>query len=231
MAVNGKTAEQMREEFYEALRLEREAREARSREYEARAEARARAQEEEYRREKEAREESQRLFEERMEREIRLFKEQSRERDEQWKRITSEWGRFTNDEGGMVEYEGVAALRDLPEVGGMRVIDVMNPLQFSRKGREYDGVIICPQALVLLEYKRRVTREHVRKFVDEQLPAFIRDVSLMSNGQAFYGAVVGALIDEDARELAEENGLFAIRIPANRRAEVLNAEHARPLKR
>ena len=209
MAVNGKTAEQMREEFLEALRLEREAREA-----------------------------SQRVFEERMEREYRrldeehrLFKEQSRERDEQWKRITGEWGRFNNDEGGMVEYEGVAALRDLSEIGGMPIDEVITSFQLAKKGREYDGYIRCPRARVLLEYKRRVTRKHVRKFLDQQLIQFSEDFPELLVDCALYGAVVGALIDEDARELAEENGLFAIRIPANRRAEVLNAEHARPLKR
>ena len=225
MPVNGKTAEQMREEFYESLRREKEAREEWSRQ-----------REEEYRRDKEAREEWSRKREEehrRAKEEMadmrREFRERARERDKEWKRITSEWGRFTNDEGGMVEYEGVAALRDLPEIGGMPVRGIARSFSTGRKSREYDGVIYCEDAMVLLECKRRVTLEHVRKFLDEQLPEFIRDFSPVANGHALYGAVVGAMIDDDARKLAEENGLFAIRIPANRRVEVLNTANARPL--
>ena len=129
----------------------------------------------------------------------------------------------------MVEYEGVAALRDLPEIGGMPVYGVARAFSTRKKGREYDGVIYCRNAMVLLEFKRRLTGEHVRKFLDSQLPEFIRDFLPVANGHALYGAVVGAVIDDDARKLAEENGLFAIRIPANRRAEIL-LDQARPLK-
>ena len=184
MPVNGKTADQMREEFYEALRQERAERLVAT----------------------------QRLAEEM--------------RDQQWKEITGEWGRFTNDEGGMVEYEGIAALRELKEIGGMPVVAVSSSLQFNRKGREYDGVIYCPAAAVLVEFKRRLTREHVQKFLDSQMFDFTREYAEAFNGKTLYGAVAGATVDDNAqdRQLAEDNGLFVIRIPVNRRAEMLNDE-------
>ena len=177
MSVNGKTADQMREEFYAALRQNQAA---------------------------------QLRFEEEMRAE--------------WKKITGEWGRFANGEGGMVEYEGITALRDLNEIGGMPVTEVVEHLKLAKKRREYDGLIQCPNAVVLLEFKRRLTRESVQKFLDKQLREFPQDFAGLINGKKLYGAVVGAAVDDDAKQLAEDNGLFAIRIPANRRAEVLNDE-------
>ena len=182
MPINGKTADQLREEFYARLRESGEA---------------------------------QARFEEDMRR--------------QWKKITGEWGRFTNDEGGMVEYEGVAALRELTEIGGMPIVGVSSALSAAKKRREYDGVIYCPKALVLLEFKRRLSRADVRKFIDEQLARFPLDFPDLLNGKTLYGAVAGAAVEDDAQALAEKRGLFTIRIPASRKVEILNAR-ARPQK-
>ena len=201
-----KTADQLRDEFYESLRREREGRE------------------ESYRREREAREDSYRR-----EREARRqFEEDMRRK---WDRISNEWGNFTNDEGGMVEYEGVAAFRDMTEIGGMPIDDIVYPMQLGRKQREYDGLVLCPEAgaVVLVEFKRRLTVGAVRKFLDEQLPAFLRDFPGMVGDGKLYGAVVGATVDAAARKLAEENGLFAIRLPANRRTVILN-DKAHPVE-
>ena len=200
-----KTADQLRDEFYESLRREREGRE------------------ESYRREREAREDSYRR-----EREARRqFEEDMRRK---WDRISNEWGNFTNDEGGMVEYEGVAAMRDLPEIGGMPIKDIIRLLQVGRKRREYDGLIRCPEAgaVVLVEFKRRLTVGAVQKFLDDQLPAFLRDFPEIVGDGKVYGAVAGATVDDDAQKLAEENGLFAIRLPANRQTVILN-DKARPV--
>ena len=206
----------MREEFYEALRRERAEREESFRLFEER----MRRDEEGRRRDEEARR-----------REREEWSAQMRQEHSEWTarmdRISGEWGKFTNDEGGMVEYEGILALRNLDEIGGMPVMGVWSELTASRKGREYDGLLYCPEALVLVEFKRRLTRGHVRKFLDEQLPDFLRDFPGLLNGHAFYGAVAGATVDDDAHKLAEENGLFTIRIPANRRVEVLKGR-ARP---
>ena len=109
MPVNGKTADRMRDEFYEALRREREERN------------------EAFRQEREERLAASRRFEEEMRR-------RQIERDAEWKKITGEWGRFNNDEGGMVEYEGVSALRDLPEIGGMRIAAVFPAPPPAKKG-------------------------------------------------------------------------------------------------
>ena len=196
MPINGKTADQMREEFYEALRRERA-----------------------------EREESHRRWEERHEK----YEEDLRRK---WDRISGEWGSFTNDEGGMVEYEGVAALRNLSEIGGMPIKDIIHLLQVGRKRREYDGLIRCPEAgaVVLVEFKRRLTVDAVRKFLDEQLPAFLRDFPEIVGDGKIYGAVAGATVDDDAQKLAEENGLFAIRLPANRQTVILN-DKACPVER
>ena len=204
MSMDGKTEHQLRMEFYESLRLERE---------------------EAYRRAREEREEMYRVENEKRER----FEEEMRRR---WDRVAGEWGSFTNDEGGMVEYEGVAAFRDMAEIGGMPIDDIVYPLQLGKKQREYDGLIRCPEAgaVVLVEFKRRLTVGAVRKFVDEQLPAFLRDFPGMVGDGKLYGAVVGASVDAAARKLAEENGLFAVRLPANRRTVVLN-DKARPVGR
>ena len=161
--------------------------------------ARREGREESYRREREAREDSYRR-----EREARRqFEEDMRRK---WDRISNEWGNFTNDEGGMVEYEGVAAMRDLPEIGGMPIKDIIRLLQVGRKRREYDGLIRCPEAgaVVLVEFKRRLTVGAVQKFLDDQLPAFLRDFPEMVGDGKVYGAVAGATVDDDAQKLAEE---------------------------
>ena len=178
MSVNGKTADQMREEFYAALRQNQAA---------------------------------QLRFEEEMRAE--------------WKKITGEC------ETAEEEQEGVAALGKLDKIGGMPVIEVYHPLKFAKQGqdwREYAGFIQCPDAIVLLEFRRRLTHESVQKFLDKQLREFSQDVAglfgKMFEDKTLYGAVVGVAVDDDAKQLAEDNGLFAIRIPANRRAEALNDE-------
>ena len=209
MPVNGKTADRMRDEFYEALRREREERVAASRRFD-----------EEMRQERAERLAASRRFEEEM-------RQRQIERDAEWKKITGEWGRFNNDEGGMVEYEGVSALRDLAEIGGMRVAAVFPAPPPAKKGREYDGIIFCPSALVLLEFKRRLTADAVRRFMEEQLPAFRADFPALLGDNALYGAVAGATIDDDVRELAEKSGIFVLRVPANRRAVVVN-DNGRP---
>ena len=205
MPTNGKTADEIRAEFYEELRRDRAEREAESRRF------------------REDMRKSREEWEARMNREHAEWKAQKEERDREWNRITGEWGRFNNDEGGMVEREGVAALEKLTEIGGMP-IEVILPAGAiaTKKGREYDGFIVCPDAIVLVEFKRRLTGKHVRKFVDEQLPQFLLDLVSLINGKRVYGAVAGVMVDDDAKALAAENGLFAIRLPANRDVEMLN---------
>ena len=177
MPVNGKTADQMREEFYAALRQNQAA---------------------------------QLRFEEEMRAE--------------WKRITGEC------ETAETEQEGVTALGKLDKIGGMPVIEVYHPLKFAKQGqdwREYAGFIQCPDAIVLLEFKQRLTRESVQKFLGKQLREFSQDIAglfgKMFEDKTLYGAVVGATVDNDAKQLAEDNGIFVIRLPANRQAEVLSS--------
>ena len=221
MPTNGKTADEIRAEFYEELRRDRAEREAESRRFRE-------EQVEASRRFNEDMRKSREEWEARMNREHAEWKAQKEERDREWNRITGEWGRFNNDEGGMVEREGVAALRRLTEIGGMPVEVVSTVGIFAtKKGREYDCFIVCPDAVILVEFKRRLTREHVRKFVDEQLPQFPLDLASLINGKRVYGAVAGVMVDDDAKALAAENGLFAIRLPANRDVEMLN-NTARP---
>ena len=261
MPTNGKTADEIRAEYYEELRRERAEREASSRRFDERLLRERAEREAESRRLRAEQEEKSRLFraeqdeasrrfraeqeeasrqfrenmrksheewEARMDRERAEWNAQKEKRDREWDRITGEWGRFNNDEGGMVEYEGIAALRRLTEIGGMPIEVVSTVGIFAtKKGREYDCFIVCPDAVILVEFKRRLTREHVRKFLDEQLPQFPLDLAILINSKRVYGAVAGVMVDDDAKALAAENGLFAIRLPANRDVEMLN-NTARP---
>ena len=241
MPTNGKTADQMRAEFYEALRQERAERHEAARRFEEEMRRRQVERDRDWKRvtgemrqrQAERDRDWKRVTGEMRQRQVERdrehaeWKERQAERDREWKRITGEWGRFTNDEGGMVEYEGVAALRQLKEIGGMPVTAVSSGFSVTKKGREYDGVIFCPKAMVLLEFKRRLTRAAVQKFLDDQMFDFTREYAEFANGHPLYGAVAGASVDAAAVKLAEKNGLFVIRLPANRRAEVVN-DKARP---
>ena len=191
MSVNEKTADQLRDEFYEALRRSEERQKRVIRE-EMRAEF--------ARREEEARRKS-------MEEQERLAEESRRE--------------LARADGGFF-----AALDELDAIGGMPVEEIVHPLKLMNRDerREYAGIIQCPDAVVLLEYERRLTRAAVRKFLDERLPGFPRDFPGMVRDRAFYGLVSGEVIDAAAERLAKDNGLFVLRIPANRRVEVLNNE-------
>ena len=128
----------------------------------------------------------------------------------------------------MVEYAAVDALQYLSEIGGMPVEGAFMPLPFHRKGRECYGFLVCPDAVVMLEFKRRLTCGNVREFLDRQLPEFRRLLSITPGSCALYAALASATMDDDAAALAEENGLFTIRISEKRKAVVVN-DNGRPL--
>ena len=209
--------------MYEVIRLDREAHQA------------------ELRRDREAHKAELRRFHEAREAELRRFREEQEayaresraewaEIRKEWKTVTGEWGNFTNGEGAMVEEEGIDALRKLESIGGMPIVGLTHHYHPARKRREYDGMLRCAgngdEAVVLLEFKRHFTLAHAEKFAAEQLPAFARDYAPPSRCPV-YGAIVGARVDAAARKFAEKSGLFVIRVPANRGAEIV-IDTARP---
>ena len=210
---NNNSANRKRDEFYEAIRRDREA-------YNAA-----------LLRERESHKAELRRFREEQEAYARESRAEWAEIRKEWKTVTGEWGNFTNGEGAMVEEEGVPALRKLESIGGMPILSCNREVSVGRKQREYDGMLVCPKALVLLEFKRHFTLAHAEKFVAEQIPAFVRDYAPalkgVMNGHAVYGAIVGARVDAAARKFAEKSGLFVIRVPANRGAEIV-IDTARP---
>ena len=153
------------------------------------------------------------------------YRKEAAERRKFSAEMRSRLGGFTNNEGKILEGDTIHALGQLRTVGDLPVKAVFPSMQLPGKKREYDGMLYCPEAgaVVLLEIKRHFAVGDVRKFVVKQMPDFRRDFPDLINGAAVYGAIVGSLLDDAARDLAEEKGLFVLHVGTNRRVEVVSA--------
>ena len=95
-----------------------------------------------------------------------------------------------------------------------------------KKEGEYDGAVINGRETVVLEIKRNLKLGDVRKFLDKQIPRFVRDFPDLTDGRKVYGAVAFQLDADDGKavKLARENGLMLVQINSRRGIKVLNPD-------
>ena len=205
-----KIAAKHRAEFYAELRRERAEREAG------------------YRKEAEERKKSAAEHDARLRKEAEARKAEAEERkksaaefDRRMAALHSDWGGFTNTEGEVLEGDTIHALDDLKILGDLQVTGVTGNMTLGPDKNQYDGLLLGPKQLVLVEVKHCLRVSDVRKFVAVQMPRFRLDYSDQMNGKPLYGALVGSVVHKSARELAEKEGLFVLKVGSKRRVKVL----------
>ena len=144
-----------------------------------------------------------------------------KEFDRRMAAIEEQWGGFSNAEGEVLEDDVVHELDGVKALGDLRVTGMTGSLSLGPDRNQYDGLLLCADGLVLVEIKHRVRVADVRKFVARQVPGFRRDYSAHINGKPLYGALVGSVVNPAARRLAEQEGLFVLKVGSKRRIKVL----------
>ena len=245
------TVEELRAEFWASIAEERRLRaegekrrdeadrrreeaEAERREAEAKAEAERREAEDQRRAEAEAkREEADRRREEaeakRAEAEAKHDAQVKKEMAALRRSIDGigkNTGDFARNTGRILERDVLAKIKHDGGIGPVKGGLLSRPDR--EETGEYDGVIINGQETVVLEIKRNLLLKDVRKFLDKQLPRFVREFPALARGRKVYGALAFQLDADDGKavDLARENGLMLVRINSRRRIEVLNPDTA-----
>ena len=135
-------------------------------------------------------------------------------------------GDFARNTGRILERDVLAKIKHDGGIGPVKGGLLSRPDR--EETGEYDGVIINGQETVVLEIKRNLLLKDVRKFLDKQLPRFVREFPALARGRKVYGALAFQLDADNGKavDLARENGLMLVRINSRRRIEVLNPDTA-----
>ena len=135
-------------------------------------------------------------------------------------------GDFARNTGRILERDVLAKIKHDGGIGPVKGGLLSRPDR--EETGEYDGVIINGQETVVLEIKRNLLLKDVRKFLDKQLPRFVREFPGLARGRKVYGALAFQLDADNGKavDLARENGLMLVRINSRRKIEVLNPDTA-----
>ena len=135
-------------------------------------------------------------------------------------------GDFARNTGRILERDVLAKIKHDGGIGPVKGGLLSRPER--EETGEYDGVIINGQETVVLEIKRNLLLKDVRKFLDKQLPRFVREFPALARGRKVYGALAFQLDADNGKavDLARENGLMLVRINSRRKIEVLNPDTA-----
>ena len=135
-------------------------------------------------------------------------------------------GDFARNTGRILERDVLAKIKHDGGIGPVKGGLLSRPDR--EETGEYDGVIINGQETVVLEIKRNLLLKDVRKFLDKQLPRFVREFPALARGRKVYGALAFQLDADNGKavDLARENGLMLVRINSRRKIEVLNPDTA-----
>ena len=216
------TVEELRAEFWASIAEERRLRaEGEKRRDEAAAKREAEAQ----RREAEAKAEAERRAEAEARHDAQVKKEMAALR-RSIDGIGKNTGDFARNTGRILERDVLAKIKHDGGIGPVKGGLLSRPER--EETGEYDGVIINGQETVVLEIKRNLLLKDVRKFLDKQLPRFVREFPALARGRKVYGALAFQLDADNGKavDLARENGLMLVRINSRRRIEVLNPDTA-----
>jgi hypothetical protein len=157
--------------------------------------------------------------------EMTAFKEEA-ERDR--KRMNKQWGELANKMGTIVE-DIVAP--NLPRVA-KELLGCQRPELFSLRvvrhlgseTREYDAMVVCPDAVLVNETKSKLLAAHVEPFLAKlaELPLIFPDYA----GRRAVGVLASLAVDAGVVALATRHGI-AVMAMGDETMEVLNAEAVR----
>ena len=138
--------------------------------------------------------------------------------------VNKSTGDFARNTGRILERDVMAKIKRDRGIGPVKG----KVYEGLKKEGEYDGAVINGREAVVLEIKRNLRLDDVRKFLDKRIPRFVRDFPDLTDGRKVYGAVAFQLDADDGKAvaLARENGLMLVRINSRRRIEVLNPDTA-----
>ena len=209
------TVEELRAEFWASIAEERR----------LRAEGEKRRDAEAQRREAEAKAEAERRAEAEAKHDAQVKKEMADLR-RSIDGIGKNTGDFARNTGRTLERDVLAKIKHDGGIGPVKGGLLSRPDR--EETGEYDGVIINGQETVVLEIKRNLLLKDVRKFLDKQLPRFVREFPALARGRKVYGALAFQLDADNGKavDLARENGLMLVRINSRRKIEVLNPDTA-----
>ena len=209
------TVEELRAEFWASIAEERR----------LRAEGEKRREEAAAKREAEAKAEAERRAEAEARHDAQVKKEMADLR-RSIDGIGKNTGDFARNTGRILERDVLAKIKHDGGIGPVKGGLLSRPER--EETGEYDGVIINGQETVVLEIKRNLLLKDVRKFLDKQLPRFVREFPALARGRKVYGALAFQLDADNGKavKLARENGLMLVRINSRRRIEVLNPDTA-----
>ena len=164
----------------------------------------------------------------------RMMKEQSKEADRRFKEterivrgISKEIGGIGNNIGEVAEDYFRSAIEKMKEFAGVKIEDVISLYKRSKTLEgEYDVVVVGKDALIVVEVKHKLTRNHVAQFVNKSLPSFITLFPNYSNYKIL-GAVAGMTAHKAAIDLAVSKGLYVI-TQSGQKIALLNPEGFKP---
>ena len=205
------TVEELRAEFWASIAEERR----------LRAEGEKRRDAEAQRREAEAKAEAERRAEAEAKRDAKVEKEMAALR-RNIDGIGKNSGDYMRNTGRILERDVMAKIKRDRGIGPVKG----KVYEGLKKEGEYDGAVINGRETVVLEIKRNLKLGDVRKFLDKQIPRFVRDFPDLTDGRKVYGAVAFQLDADDGKavKLARENGLMLVQINSRRGIKVLNPD-------
>lgn len=132
----------------------------------------------------------------------------SKETTENINRVEKQWGNVAGNLGDVAEDFFYNGLEFRKRLGGIRFDDISRNVDDIHH-REYDIVLTNGKTIGLVEVKHKLHPNDVTKFVNETMPAFKQSFTLAQKLDVV-GVVAGLAVPKDAKNLAEEHGLFVL---------------------
>ena len=191
------------------------------------------ARAEEWREYREARAEEWRKYNEAREKERREDREAWRKLEETARKVFVTSGRNDENTGRLLEQELIAQVGRDGKIAWMTADEIFPHLK-RHVGRrvvdEFDLFIVNGEEAMLVEVKRVLRAEDVRRFAGTDLASFRRHFAGMVGDRVLYGAMAFALEDADeevrkrARKKAEDAGILLIHLVGEAELKILNPD-------
>ena len=165
-----------------------------------------------------------------------LWHKQSLERTAEIDRQLAELNRITKKNGEQIgeftspdealENEFAEALRKAKQIGEFNLCQV--DVRAGTK-REFDLVATNDDVVIVGEVKVKLLPSDVEHFITKRLPRFASDCPVFARNRLIYGMICSQNIVAEAEQLAQENGLFVVRL--ENKEIIIDDANARALRK
>lgn len=132
----------------------------------------------------------------------------AKETTENINRVEKQWGSVASNLGDVAEDFFYNGLEFRKRLGEIKFDDISRNVD-DINHREYDIVLQNGKTIGLVEVKHKLHSNDVTKFVNEIIPAF-KSAYTLAQKLDVVGAMAGLAVPKDAKNLAEEHGLFVL---------------------